>query len=136
MGASAGPVAASDPPSPADVQAPPMPLLFSYGTLQDPSVQLAVFGRTIEGRHDELVGFGLSQIQMNAERGEAHGSYPIVHATGRPTDRVTGTLLDLTEADLLVSDRYESEAYQRVPTVLDSGAEAWVYADPVDPRRL
>lgn len=34
-----------------------MPWLFSYGTLQQEAVQLATFGRLLEGGADELVGF-------------------------------------------------------------------------------
>jgi len=31
-------------------------LLFSYGTLQDPAVQLSTFGRELKGRADSLPG--------------------------------------------------------------------------------
>ena len=34
-----------------------MPLLFSYGTLQQPDVQLATFGRLLAGHADDLVGY-------------------------------------------------------------------------------
>jgi len=37
-----------------------MTLLFSYGTLQEESVQPATFGRRLQGSKDELVGFQLS----------------------------------------------------------------------------
>jgi len=33
-----------------------MPLLFSYGTLQQQSVQQSTFGRLLTGRSDALVG--------------------------------------------------------------------------------
>lgn len=35
----------------------PAVLLFSYGTLQDPAVQMANFGRLLEGTADQLVGY-------------------------------------------------------------------------------
>ena len=41
-----------------------MPLLFSYGTLQEDSVQLAIFGRRLEGQRDALVGFECSPIEI------------------------------------------------------------------------
>jgi hypothetical protein len=31
-----------------------MPLLFSYGTLRDPAVQRATFGRELSGRDDQI----------------------------------------------------------------------------------
>jgi hypothetical protein len=34
-----------------------MALLFSYGTLQQPDVQRATFGRLLRGEPDALVGF-------------------------------------------------------------------------------
>ncbi len=34
-----------------------MPLLFSYGTLQQEDVQLSTFGRLLQGQRDELLGF-------------------------------------------------------------------------------
>jgi hypothetical protein len=34
-----------------------MPLFFSYGTLQQHSVQLCLFGCRIQGQPDELAGF-------------------------------------------------------------------------------
>jgi hypothetical protein len=34
-----------------------MPLLFSYGTLQEEKVQLSTFGRRLGGQRDELLGF-------------------------------------------------------------------------------
>ncbi|WP_442583511.1 hypothetical protein ACSBOB_16760 [Mesorhizobium sp. ASY16-5R] len=38
--------------------------LFSYGTLRLADVQLATFGRLLEGREDTLPGFALSMIAM------------------------------------------------------------------------
>jgi hypothetical protein len=37
-----------------------MPLLFSYGTLQQEEVQLAIFDRKLRGDQDELVGYDLA----------------------------------------------------------------------------
>ena len=41
-----------------------MPLLFSYGTLRDPQVQLDTFGRLLTGEMDELVGFEPSRVKI------------------------------------------------------------------------
>ena len=38
--------------------------LFSYGTLRQKNVQLATFGRELEGRQDALVGFARSMIAI------------------------------------------------------------------------
>ncbi|CAN5815417.1 hypothetical protein BH18ACI5_BH18ACI5_11250 [soil metagenome] len=42
-----------------------MPLLFSYGTLQQDSVQLSTFGRRLQGAPDELIGFELSLFNVD-----------------------------------------------------------------------
>jgi hypothetical protein len=41
-----------------------MPLLFSYGTLQQDNVQMAVFGRLLHGQKDELLGFEQHVIKI------------------------------------------------------------------------
>jgi hypothetical protein len=45
-----------------------MPLLFSYGTLQQEDVQLATFGRLLQGQSDELVGFEQSRVRIEDPR--------------------------------------------------------------------
>ena len=41
-----------------------MPLLFSYGTLQQPNVQRSTFGRLLRGHADELPGFEPSLVEI------------------------------------------------------------------------
>ena len=41
-----------------------MPLLFSYGTLQQSDVQLATFGRRLVGKPDALLGFEPSPVAI------------------------------------------------------------------------
>lgn len=41
-----------------------MPRLLSYGTLQREEVQLATFGRRLDGRADELVGYEPSLVRI------------------------------------------------------------------------
>jgi hypothetical protein len=104
-----------------------MPLLFSYGTLQQNDVQLALFGRALEGRPDELIGFEQSFIEIDEPDGKA--VHAIVRFNGRRDSRVRGTLLDLTDHELTRADAYEPSPYVRVPATLASGTQAWVYAD-------
>ncbi len=42
-----------------------MPLLFSYGTLQQDDVQLATFGRLLSGTADALVGYEQSMVAID-----------------------------------------------------------------------
>lgn len=106
-------------------------LLFAYGTLQDPAVQTAVFGRDLgPGAPDRLSGFRLSHIpvddlRVTAETGLTH--YPILIPTPDAAPPVPGRLYPLTPADLTAADAYEGEAYRRVRVTTEAGAEAWVY---------
>ncbi|GAA0770258.1 gamma-glutamylcyclotransferase [Actinomadura yumaensis] len=106
-------------------------LLFAYGTLLDPAVQTAVFGRDLgPGAPDRLSGFRLSHIpvedpQITAETGLIH--YPILIPTPDAAPPVPGRLYPVTPADLTAADAYEGEAYRRVRVTTEAGVGAWVY---------
>jgi hypothetical protein len=110
-----------------------MPLLFSYGTLQQENVQLATFGRRLEGTADSLVGFQQTLFEITDPEvihtsGKTH--HPMATYTGDHAHRIEGMAFDVTVAEMEQSDRYETDpAYRRVVARLLSGREAWVYAD-------
>lgn len=105
-------------------------LLFSYGTLQDPKVQQANFGRLLQGTPDRLTGFVLGEIEIDdpeviAESGLTH--HLILHPGGDPADTIDGTVFRITEAELAAADVYEAEDYRRIEVSLASGLKVWVY---------
>ena len=108
-----------------------MPLLFSYGTLQQDDVQLSTFGRLLCGHPDELPLFEPSTVKIEdphlvATLNRTH--HRNVTFTGRPDSRVSGTVLEITDAELAAADSYERPAdYTRIAAVLASGRTAWVY---------
>lgn len=109
-----------------------MPLLFSYGTLQQPAVQRSTFGRLLDGQPDELIGFEQSVFKIDdpefvAASGKAH--HAIVRVTGSSDSRVSGTVFEVTDAELAKADQYEPAGYERISTTLASGRQAWVYAE-------
>ena len=110
-----------------------MPLLFTYGTLQQQDVQLSTFGRPLEGQRDELPGFEPSRVRIEDPRvvaasGETH--YANAAYNGREESRVCGTVFEITDAELAAADEYErTAAYKRVAVTLASGKRAWVYVD-------
>lgn len=106
--------------------------LFSYGTLRQPAVQLANFGRLLEGREDVLEGYALSMIEITDPQVIAvSGSnrHPLIRRTGRPDDRVEGVAFRVTAAEIAAADAYEVSDYVRVTAVLASGGEAEVYVN-------
>ncbi|SNT61823.1 Uncharacterized conserved protein YtfP, gamma-glutamylcyclotransferase (GGCT)/AIG2-like family [Asanoa hainanensis] len=107
-----------------------MPLLFSYGTLRDPAVQRANFGRELGGRSDALPGYTMGVLEITepgviALSGTAH--HPVASPTGNPVDRVEGTVFEITDEELVAADGYEVSDYRRALCPLASGAQAWVY---------
>lgn len=109
-----------------------MPLLFSYGTLQQENVQRETFGRRLTGQPDALVGYAQTMLrikdpQVVATSGKTH--HPVVSHTGDPAARVAGTVFEITDAELAQADRYEVSDYKRVSADLASGKKAWVYID-------
>jgi Gamma-glutamyl cyclotransferase, AIG2-like len=108
-----------------------MPLLFSYGTLQQEAVQLSTFGRVLQGRPDVLVGFELSVTTIEDPAFVAtsgRSEHAIVTFTGKDESRVSGMVLEVTGTELAKSDAYEPAGYRRVLGTLVSGTQAWVYA--------
>lgn len=104
--------------------------LFSYGTLQQEDVQLATFGRRLEGRADALPGYATSLLEIrDAEVVKTSGKthHLIAQASGRAEDEVPGVVLRITAAELAAADTYEVSDYKRVAVRLKSGLEAFVY---------
>ena len=106
--------------------------LFSYGTLRQKEVQLALFGRALDGRADVLPGYALSPIQLtdpDVITTSGTALHTIVRKTGAPLDEVPGIVLRITGAELAAADAYETADYTRVTVRLGSGIEAFVYVD-------
>jgi gamma-glutamylcyclotransferase (GGCT)/AIG2-like uncharacterized protein YtfP len=105
-----------------------MPLLFSYGTLQQEQVQRDTFGRVLVGHPDLLPAFELTTSR--------DGRHANVLFNGRFDSRVSGTVYEVTDAELVEADGYEqADDYSRVQVTLVSGRPAWVYQeDPMEGR--
>lgn len=108
-----------------------MPLLFSYGSLQQEEVQVATFGRKLDGEKDLLVGYEPSLVRIPdaavaARLQKTH--HDNVNRTGDDWSTVQGTVFDVTDAELAKADTFESQFnYKRIAVPLASGKEAWVY---------
>jgi hypothetical protein len=104
--------------------------LFSYGTLQLETVQIAQFGRRLDGVADALVGWRRDMVEITdpdvlATSGERY--HPIVRETGDPDDGVPGLVFTVSAWELERADAYEVDDYVRVRVKLRSGMDAWVY---------
>jgi gamma-glutamylcyclotransferase (GGCT)/AIG2-like uncharacterized protein YtfP len=104
--------------------------LFSYGTLRQPEVQIANYGRLLDGQPDALVGYHLAPVaigDLEVVRISGKAVHTIAVASGTPHDRIEGVVFALTETELAATDAYETDAYARVEVTLESGRSAWVY---------
>ena len=93
---------------------------------------MALFGRLLDGQKDELLGFEQNVIKIEDSQVVATSGktdHVIVRFNGRNDSRVSGTVFEISEAELANADRYEVAAYKRVAAILASGKQAWVYVD-------
>jgi hypothetical protein len=107
--------------------------LFSYGTLQQREVQLATYGRELDGSADALLGYVLAPVvidDLHVVEVSGKEVHTIARPTGNPADRIPGVLFELTDAELEATDGYETRAYVRVEVTLESGRSAFVYVEP------
>lgn len=104
-------------------------LLFSYGTLRQPEVQQAVFGRALDGNSDEIVGYRIEEVTIT-DPAVIAASGSAIHPVLVPADDtvgIHGTVFAVTDDELRAADRYEVADYTRVRVPLRSGDDAWVY---------
>ena len=108
-----------------------MPLIFTYGSLQEEAVQLKLYGRILRGERDSLLHCEREAIAVPPwHKAAASGITHYANVVFDPDNpgSVDGTVLELTDAELAASDGYEQDAdYVRVMTTLASGRRAWVY---------
>ena len=106
-----------------------MPHLFSYGTLQQESVQIASFGRALTGKPDALPGWRREMVEIiDAEVFCLSGErfHPIL-VPGDDGDEIAGMVFEISEEELLRADAYEVAEYKRITARLKSGLDAFVY---------
>lgn len=109
--------------------------LFSYGTLQQHEVQMATFGRALEGTADVMSGYALAPLAIDdADVIALSGKrvHTMACRTGRSTDVITGAVFIVSYEELQRADQYEVPAVKRVTVRLHSGTRAWVYVSATD----
>ena len=82
--------------------------LFSYGTLQLREVQLANYGRELDGTADALLGYRLIVLpdrDPDAVRISGTRTHMVARETGDPADRVPGVVFLLSADELATIHR-------------------------------
>jgi len=94
--------------------------VFSYGTLQYPSVQLQVFGKLLNGIPDKLRGYEIvNDLEIDGIE------YPRIIKNKNGV--IFGTIYNLSLNDIELADEYETKAYHRKIIKTDSKIKAHVY---------
>ncbi len=104
--------------------------LFSYGTLRKEKVQIELFGRILQGVPDILRGYQISRIEIKDELflSKDEQKYQLTASISKDkNDSIKGTVLEITEEELFLADKYEPDNYKRIKVVLESGKESWIY---------
>src|SRR5687767_2673765 len=104
--------------------------LFAYGTLRLADVQLATFGRRLEGEVDALPRYRLATITIADEEfvtKSGTAEHKNLQFTGDPSDQVEGMVFKVTTKELEQADAYEPAGYERVRVRVKSGNSAWIY---------
>ena len=107
-----------------------MHLLFSYGTLQLEKVQIENYGRILKGDSDRLLGYKIGQLQITDSSVLAKSQleyHPIAMKSENTIDFIEGKVFEISEAELVESDKYEVSDYQRILETFESGKKAWIY---------
>ena len=92
---------------------------------------MALYGREIPTIEDSLPGYKIHWLTItDSEVIQTSGSdrHPILRR-GTAEDKVLGSRLELSEAELKVTDGYEVDDYERQEVVLSSGIRAWAYLE-------
>ena len=109
--------------------------IFSYGTLQDPAVQEAVFGRRLPSLPDELPGFVLDRVRIidpDVIAKSGSDEHPILRRSSAAGASVMGSALAVALEDVAKADAYEVADYRRIAVSLASGRNAYVYVAAED----
>lgn len=107
-----------------------MPFLFSYGTLQKEEVQTELFGRILHSTGDRLSGYKIVTIEITDKAFLAKGENKLQQtlvASGNDGDFVEGSVLEVTDDELIMADKYEPQNYKRITVILESGKSAYLY---------
>lgn len=83
-----------------------MNLVFVYGTLRQTETQLSVLNRKLDMSHDQLSNYKKSKVVINGR------TYPII-VPSQESD-IAGSIIEVTDEELVKLDEYETSAYQRV----------------------
>lgn len=104
--------------------------VFSYGTLQQDSVQKDLFGRLLEGESLEIRGFQVQDVKITDPeviRLSGKDIHPGIQRTHDKSHVVSGTLLLVTQQELEKMDHYEVSDYKRIKVHQD-GKSFWLYS--------
>lgn len=104
--------------------------LFSYGTLQLEQVQIETYGRKLNGSKDILEFYRIEQLEITDKDVLSKSEqkfHPIAVKTLIKSDYIEGVIFEISESELIETDKYEVSDYKRVLETFKSGKQAWIF---------
>ena len=84
----------------------------------------------LKGKKDSLPFYKLAQLEITDKDVLAKSEqqfHPIAIKTKQATDSIECTIYEITEQELIETDKYEVSDYKRVLATFSSGQQAWIY---------
>ena len=105
-----------------------MEYLFSYGTLRNEEIQLAIFGRVVSTTPDAVPDYALRTVTLtNWKAADISGGDMQKTVEPSPGGLILGMVLQVSEEEMRLCDDYEPVDYKRSIVPLRSGKKAWLY---------
>ncbi|MBS1517869.1 MAG: gamma-glutamylcyclotransferase [Bacteroidetes bacterium] len=105
--------------------------LFTYGTLQDETVQQELFGRKLTGAKDILSGYKIFPFEIT-DKEFLFRCEDKIQMTAVPSedlsDYIEGSVFEISDEELQMAEKYEPSEYMCFEAVLDSGKTARIFA--------
>ena len=92
-------------------------IIFVYGSLIIPELRYRLLDRFPHSTRDRLLGYKLT----------VHDILPYPNIIESKEDHVDGMTLDVTEEEIKILDKYETDYYKKIEVQLESGTNALVY---------
>ena len=91
---------------------------------------METYGKILKGKPDKLIGYILSNLRItdkNVIEKSGKEIHPVAIKTSDGNDSIEGIIFEISEKELVETDKYEVSDYERVLETFKSGREAWIY---------
>ncbi len=103
-----------------------MKKLFVYGTLTENKILNDLIGRIPLFEEDSILGWQKGCVTQDGKK------YPAIYKTKNSTEEISGKILEVSEEELKILDKYEGKEYSRKKVKTSRGLKVNVYVKKYD----